>query len=665
VEQIRQAATAVSEEELRAALEEANLPTLLVVLAHLTGDPAWVREPYVAGRPRGMDDNDSGGLPEELQARIRDQAVEVLARWRTGELADPGPLPEELLVELMTALAGEPVDQEFVGMIGEELGLVRRGGATPGPAHVPDDFDVLVIGAGLGGVCAGIKLGEAGIRYRVVEKNAEPGGTWSENAYPGAGVDTPSHLYSFSFEQMASWSRFYAKRGEINQYVAHCARRYGVDEHTSYETRATSARFEESSGRWLVELHHADGSVETVNPRVVISAVGQLNVPKVPDLPGMADFDGPLFHTARWPEGLDLRGKKVACVGTGASAMQLVPIVAQEAEELVVFQRSPQWAGPNVNYFREITDRQRLLFSTVPMYKEWYRFRLFWMFNDRVHRSLQIDPAWPHPERAVNSTNDKHRVFFTDHIVRELGERQDLLPDVLPDYPPFGKRMLIDNGWFAALTRPNVRLVTDGVAGFTASAVRTSAGEEVEADVVVLSTGFETLRLLDSVEVVGRRSSLREAWGDDNAFAYLGISVPDFPNFFCVFGPNTNLGHGGSIILNIECQVRYVVDLLTQMVEQGVDVVDCRPEVLEDYLDRVDAAHGRMIWSHPGFDSWYRNPQGRVVTNSPWRLVDYWAMTEHADLADYEVGRVGAPLSGGVSGRVSDQVSGPVPDPVP
>lgn len=637
---VRTAARALSEDQLRAAMRSANLPTLLVVLAHLTGDTAWVRAPFTAGRPRGMDDNDSAGLSEELQEEAREAAVRVVLDWRDGLLPDPVDPGDDLLLEMMSSQAGEPVDPEFLGMIREELGIERRGLPLDAPAvsQVPDDFDVLVIGGGLGGVCAGIKLGEAGIAYRIVEKNAEVGGTWSENAYPGAGVDTPSHLYSYSFEQMSDWSRFYAKRGEINQYVAHCARTYGVDEHVSYETEATSAQFDEASGRWVVELRHADGSVETTTARIVISAVGQLNVPKIPNLPGLDDFAGPLFHTARWPEGLDLRGKRVACVGTGASAMQLVPILADEVEELVIFQRSPQWAGPNANYFKEISADQRTLFESVPMYTEWYRFRLLWMFNDKVHRSLQIDPEWPHPERAVNSTNDKHRAFFTQHIVDELGDRQDLLPDVLPDYPPFGKRMLIDNGWFHALTKPNVRLVTDGVAGFTETEVLTTSGERVETDVVVLSTGFEALRLLDSVDVRGRVGSIRETWGDDNGYAHLGIAVPDFPNFFCVFGPNTNLGHGGSIILNIECQVRYVVDLLAQMIDQGVEVVDCKPEVLQDYLDRVDAAHDKMIWSHPGFDSWYRNAEGRVVTNSPWRLVDYWAMTQRADLDDYRLG---------------------------
>lgn len=635
---VRRAAAALTEDQLRAALLEANIPTLLVVLCHLTSDASWIRPPFTAGRPRGMDDNDSGDLSEELQQVIRDAAARVVLDWRDGRLPDPAPPSPELLVEMMTSSAGEPVDPEFVDMVSEELGLRPRGATQPAPAPAAD-FDVLVIGAGLAGVAAGIKLGEAGIRYRVVEKNARVGGTWAENTYPGAGVDTPSHLYSFSFEQMPTWSRFYAKQAEINGYIDHCARKYGVHQNISYSTAATAASFDEETGRWVVDLVHQDGAVEAVNPRIVISAVGQLNIPKIPKLPGMELFEGPLFHTARWPEGLDLTGKKVACVGTGASAMQIVPILAEQVDELVIFQRSPQWAGPNANYFREVTPAQRTLFEAVPGYMHWYRFRLLWIFNDKVHHSLQIDPTWPHLDRSINSTNEKHRVFFTNYIVNELGERQDLLLDVLPDYPPFGKRMLIDNGWFRALTRPNVRLITERVAELTATGVRTPSGGAYDVDAVVLSTGFEALRLLDSVEVRGLGGqTLREAWGEDNAYAYLGITVPGFPNFFCVYGPNTNLGHGGSIIFNIECQVRYVVDLLTQMIDRGIDVVDCRREVCDRYMSSVDAAHAKMIWSHPGVDTWYRNAAGRVVTNSPWRLVDYWRMTEHAELTDYHLG---------------------------
>lgn len=634
----RESARSVSDSELNAALAEANMPTLLVVLSHLTGDRSWLRPPYAVGRSKGLDDNDSGDLPEDVGAEVRLAAFRAIREWCAGNLPDPGRPDDEAMQALMSAQAGEPVGAEFADMVAEELGLADRWARSVTTAQASVDLDALIVGAGLGGIAAGVRLGASGIEYRMVEKNAAPGGSWFENTYPGAGVDTPSHMYSYSFAQSGEWSRYYAKQEEIQEYVVSCARTYGVDRHIDYETTATSAEFDESTCRWVVDLVRADGSVERVTPRILISAVGQLNVPKIPDYPGRESFKGPQFHSARWPAGLDVSGKKVAVVGSGASAMQMVPILADQVEELLIFQRSQQWAGPNANYFRETTSGARLLFSVVPLYLEWYRFRLFWMFNDRVYQALQIDPDWPHPERSVNAVNDKHRIFLTDYIIKELGDRQDLLPKVLPDYPPFGKRMLIDNGWYRTLTKPNVRLISEGIEEFAPSSVRTATGEDVDVDIVVYSTGFETLRLLESLEVRGLNGQLlREAWGDDDGFAYLGIAAPGFPNFFCVYGPNTNLGHGGSIILNTECQVRYIGDLLDRMIANDVVMVDCRAEVCEEYVKQVDDAHSRMIWSHPGFTSWYRNSQGRVVTNSPWRLVDYWRMTRIADLGDYHV----------------------------
>ena len=642
--EIKQALRRLGDDELRNALAQANLPTLLVSLSHLTGDPTWVRPPFAAGGPRGMDDNDSGDLPEEVQQAVREAAVGILREWADGRRPDPEPLSAERLVELMSAQAGEPVGPEFVDMISEELGLTPRvrvdaaEAVASASAVAPDEPDVLIVGAGIGGVTAGVMLGAAGFDYRIVEKNPGPGGTWWENGYPGAGVDTPSHLYSFSFAQRPDWSRFYAKAPEINAYIAETARRFGVDKRTSFETRAETAEYDEAAQRWAVRVERADGTIETLRSRFLISAVGQLNVPRIPDFPGMDAFRGPIVHSARWPAELDLAGKRVACVGSGASAMQLVPLVAQEAGELLVFQRSPQWVAPNAKYFREVTDEIRTLFEAVPFYLGWYRFRLFWMFNDKVHRSLQIDPEWPDHSRSINAANEKHRQFFTNYIVEQLGDRQDLLPKVLPDYPPFGKRMLFDNGWYRALRRPNVQLITEGVRGFTENGIVTASGEEFPVDVVVLATGFEALRVLGSIDVRGRGGrSVRDVWGDDDAYAYLGIAVPGFPNFFCVYGPNTNLGHGGSLILNIECQTRYIVDLLTKMRERERAVAEVKRQVCRRYVDDVDAAHGRMIWSLPTISTWYRNSAGRVVTNSPWRLVDYWRMTRSADLADYHL----------------------------
>jgi 4-hydroxyacetophenone monooxygenase len=318
--------------------------------------------------------------------------------------------------------------------------------------------------------------------------------------------------------------------------------------------------------------------------------------------------------------------------------MQIVPAIAGRATQVTVFQRSPQWAAPNAVYFSPIDDAASLLMEHVPFYRRWYRTRLSWNTGDRVHASLQVDDDWQHPERSVNAANDAHRRFFTHYLEQELAERDDLLESALPDYPPFGKRMLLDNGWYAAIRRDDVDLVTAPVAAVTPTGVRASDGTEVEADVVVLCTGFETHKQLWPLSVRGRDGrTIADAWGPDDADAHLGITVSGFPNLFLTCGPGTVLGHGGSYITIAECQVRYIVEALAAMVTEDLGAIEVLPEVHADYAARYDAAHAAMIWTHPGMRNWYRNPAGRVVCALPWRIVDYWAMTRHVDWAEYAV----------------------------
>jgi 4-hydroxyacetophenone monooxygenase len=624
---------------LRRALDEANIPTLLMVLVQLTGDRHWLAAPYRPTRTKGMSDHDTGGLEPEVQDLIRAEAFDAVRRWRAGELTPMGLPPEELFIEMMSVCVGERVPPEYAPMMAEEMGFVSRDttwDAPPEPAAL-SGFHVVVIGAGVSGLCAAIRLEQAGVPYTVIEKNDAVGGTWLDNRYPGCGVDTPSHLYSYSFAPN-EWTNYYSKRPHLHEYLERCATEFGVRHRIQFRTEVVSAVYDEAQNNWAVVLRGPDGTERELTANVVISAVGQLNRPSVPNIPGADTFTGPAFHSAQWPSDVDVKGKRVAVVGTGASAMQLVPAIAGDVAALTVFQRSPQWAAPSENYRRTVTDHVKLLMDEVPFYAAWYRFRLAWSFNDKVHASLQLDPGWEHPERSVNAINDGHRRFFTDYMLSQLGDRTDLIPKVLPSYPPFGKRMLIDNGWFQAITEDHVELVTEHVTEIRPQGLVTADGAEYEADVIVYATGFDSLRMLAPMDIRGRSGrSIRETWGDDDAHAYLGLAVPDFPNFFCLYGPNTNLGHGGSLIFLTECGVRYIMEIVQQMIAEGLSAVEVRRDVHDEYNSRVDAAHDRMIWTHPGMDTWYRNGRGRVVTNSPWRVVDYWQMTRTARLEDYHV----------------------------
>jgi 4-hydroxyacetophenone monooxygenase len=609
------------------AMEHANLPSLVAVLYQLTGDRRYLADPYRPTRSRGMEDNDPGGFGPEVQGEIRAAAVDAVLAWAGGRPpAVPAPTGDALL-ELIELAVGEPVPPEYEAMAAEDMGFT----VPQAPVAPPSDFRVVVIGAGVSGMLAAIRLAEAGIDHVVLEKNADVGGTWLENAYPGAGVDTPSHLYSYSFAPRR-WSTHFGKRDEVLTYLRDVADAHDLREVIRFGTEVASAVYRDQ--RWIVTT----AAGETLTADAVITAVGQLNRPKIPPLPGLDAFRGPLFHSARWPADLDVTGKRVVVVGTGASAMQIVPAIAERAGHVTVFQRSPQWAAPNDVYFSPIDDAASLLMEHVPFYRRWYRTRLSWNTGDRVHASLQKDPRWEHGDRSVNAVNDGHRRVFTRYVESELAGRADLVAKALPDYPPFGKRMLLDNGWYAALRRDDVDLVTAPVAAVTPTGVRAQDGTETAADVVVLCTGFEAQKPLWPLSITGRDGlTIADVWGPDDADAHLGITVSGFPNLFLTCGPGTVLGHGGSYITIAECQVRYIVEALVGMVENRLGAVEVLPEVHADYAARHDAAHAAMIWTHPGMRNWYRNPAGRVVCALPWRIVDYWGMTRHVDWNEFAV----------------------------
>lgn len=630
----------VDDVTLRSALAEANPPALLAALVHLTGDAELLRAD-LRPEPGHLREPEAGFSREQLH-ELRELAFSVLSSYRGAGRDLPPPPDEATITRTMNFCTGENIPSEYVPMMLGEMGLAARDTYAVEwherpPQAVLDQFRVLIIGAGMSGICAAIRLQEAGIPYIVIEKNSRVGGTWLENTYPGCRVDVQNHFYSYSFEPNHDWPEYYSRRDDLQRYFERCADKYAVRDHIRFDTEVVSARYHEDDARWRVHLRNADGTEDDLDVNAVISGVGQLNRPKIPGLAGLDSFEGPAFHSARWEHHHDLTGKRVAVVGTGASAMQFAPELAETVEHLVIFQRSPNWANYSAEYSKQVSDSKQWLLKNVPYYAKWYRFILFWRTSDGAYPALQVDPAWPHPERSLNAANDFMREMISDYIRSEVGDDPEMLAKVLPTYPPFGKRILIDNGWFRMVKRPNVDLVTDNIEEVTRNAIVTDTGERFEVDAIVFATGFHSHRFLWPMEIVGRSgASLREVWGE-NPRAYLGITVPDFPNLFCLYGPNTNLGHGGSIIFHTECQVRYVVRCLRELLERGKRALEVRRDIHDEYNDRVDALHANMVWAHPGMSSWYKNSEGRVTTNSPWRLVDYWEMTEEPDLSDYLV----------------------------
>ena len=624
---------------LREALPVANVPTLQMLLVQLTGDESWLEEPYRPTRTRGVDDNDSGGLPEDVQDRIREAAGEAILAWRAGRPPAILHPTAEQLVRMMSISVGEEIPEDYGPFMAAKFDAFLGVAPSPVRHEAPDGFSVLIVGAGLAGIAAGVRLSEAGVPFRIVDKGDGVGGVWIQNRYPGCGVDTPSHLYSYSFAQ-GDWERYFGSRDEIVRYFEKVARDHGIFDDIQFETEVVGTRYDENRQLWCSQVRRADGAMEVLESNVLVCAVGAFGTPKWPAIPGLHDFGGTLLHTAMWDVSAQLDGKRVGIIGNGASSMQLAPAIVDRVDHLTVFQRSPQWAAPFPKFHQSLPDGIRFLNLQVPLYEWWYRLRLSWVFDSKVYESLKVDPNWPEPHHSLNATNDGHRRFFTRYIKEQLGDRQDLAPRVIPHFPPFGKRMLLDNGWFRMLTRPDVELVDTPIERVDEQGVQLSGGRRVGLDVLVCASGFDVARFLAPIDVYGRGGvSVREAWNDDDPRAYLGTVTPGFPNFFTLYGPNTALGHGGSFMFVVECQVNYVLSVLDKMFAEGVTEVECREEVCARYNDLMEDMHSRMIWTHPGMTTYYRNSKGRVVMNSPWRTTDYWKLTAEANLDDFDVKR--------------------------
>jgi 4-hydroxyacetophenone monooxygenase len=348
----------------------------------------------------------------------------------------------------------------------------------------------VVIGCGESGLLAGIRLKEAGIPFTIVEKNAGVGGTWYENTYPGARVDVGNHFYCYSFEPSDHWTRFFAEAPELQAYFQAVLDRHDIGRQVRWETEVTGARWAEATATWTVAMRGLDGTESTLTADAVISAVGQLNRPRIPEIAGQQDFSGPSFHSARWDHSVDLRGKRVAVIGAGASGFQIAPAIADDVEHLTVFQRTAQWMFPNPNYHAEVGPGVRWALRHLPFYGRWYRFLLFWPGCDKGSQAARVDPDYPDPQRAVSEINEITRLMFTEWITSQVGDDEGLLAKVVPDYPATGKRTLQDNGsWLRTLTRDDVELVRTPIARIETDAVLTEDGVRHPADVIAYATG--------------------------------------------------------------------------------------------------------------------------------------------------------------------------------
>ena len=621
----------ISKQTLERALDSASFPVIAALLVHFTGDISILDKlpkpnQVVLGETQGF-------LTHKDKQIIKNIALKEIGRFYSNSAADDIYIPSnEELNEMMNFIVGEEVSSDYVPMMLGDLNITTHT-SKPNFLATKSNLEVLIIGAGMSGILAAIKLAEIGIKYKIYEKNNDLGGTWYENQYPGSRVDIANHFYSYSFEENHQWSEHFSRQPELLDYFKKCFHKYDIQKNTYFETQVTDMKFDELNQEWSVNsICHGEKKTESIS--IVISCVGQLNQPKVPEINGLKKFQGNMFHSSQWPNFDVISGKKVAVVGTGASAFQIVPSIAKSCKELTIFQRSPPWMFPNPQYHEEVDDGKKWLLKNLPFYSRWYRFLLFYPGSDQLLDSLFIDPAWKVRSDSINQKNDAMRELFTAAMLGQISD-QSLVDKVIPDYPPFGKRMLQDNGaWLQALHLPNVTLLSEGVECISSKGV-VSSGKELEFDTIIFATGFRAQDFFSPINIDGGSGSYDKIYGDSPR-SYLGITFSSMPNFFAMYGPGTNLAHAGSIIFNSECQINYICSAIKYMLSNNFKVIRVKPEIEKQYQDRFDKRHEKMVWQHSKVSSWYQNSKGKVVTTSPWRLVEYWNWTNKFNQDDYE-----------------------------
>jgi 4-hydroxyacetophenone monooxygenase len=621
--------------EIEQYLLDGDPMTLRSALFQLTGDPrlasSELADTYAfVGPTRVLADPDAIAL-------IRSMAADYLRARRDGRAPDVGNGPSERLRKSLELAVGEPIPDAALDFCIEELAIERvprRHELTHRPPDL-ERFHVVVIGAGVGGINAAISLQESGIPFTVLEKNDGVGGCWHDNRYPGCRVDVASRAYSHTFGLEYPWEHWYAPQSENNDYLQWCVDRFGVRDRIRCNTEVTAVTWDEATSTWSVVYKDADGEAGTMIANAVISAVGFLSRPKFPHIDGMETFRGPSFHTAWWDETLDPEGKHIAVVGTGCSGMQLVPELERLGSTVTVFQRHPSWVFEVPIYRSRLPEGVKWLDRNMPLFRNFEKFRAIWTTFDHVAAAPFFkDPEWDDAD-SLGATNQAVREMCMAYLHQKLAGRPDLLEVSVPRSPVLATRPVIDNGWFDAITGPNVELVSEPIARIVPDGIVTASGRTIEVDAIAYATGFETSKFLWPMEVRGRNGTVQDLWARDGARAYLGIALPGFPNFFCVYGPNTNSNQGTIPTMGSELQTRYAIQCIEELFRTGAAAIDLTREAYDSYNDRLDEGLAKTIFSDPRIDTYYVNEFGRSSSQTCWPTLVYWEMTRRPDFSDY------------------------------
>ncbi len=627
---------AVTLDFIRSAVDQADLNALRVALIQATGDRSLAGLDITLAPVRG------GAfflpaLTPDGEEIVKERAVEFLADSRRRGPAPADPTDEEIR-DLVRVLTGEELDDTMLTMTREELAFEEFPRETSWTGDRPDealeDFRVLVVGAGVSGIAMGVKLRRLGIPFTIIERLDDLTGTWHRNRYPDVRVDTNCFLYQFKFEKRYPWPEYFPRRGDVKKYLEHLVEKYGVAEHVVLGQEVVDAAWNDDESVWDVESVDRDGRVHRHRGQVMVSASGVFSTPRWPDIAGIDTFTGRILHTADWDTDLDWTGLRVGVIGNGSTGTQLLPSLARTAAHVTAFQRTPQWIINSPLLGTAITPEVHWLIEAMPHYWNWVGFVQF--FGTAQTQVAQIiDEDWQADGGFINERNDRLRSALVDYVDAKVGHVPHLRENSIPDYAPLARRIVIDNGWFDALLRPNVSLEVSGIDAIVPDGVRLAGGEVVPLDVLVLATGFHVSRYFHPVTYRGRNGvTFEDAWSKDGARAYLGLTMPGFPNFYALYGPNATPRFGG-FPQWVDIWSRYVLDLVVRQIETGAASVEVRQDVFDQYNARMDEATSALLWESEGQGSYFVNEHGRSGLQMPWEADLYHSWVRIAEPTDF------------------------------
>jgi len=639
VRAVRPELLTASDAEIEEALTFADPMILRGLLYQLTGDAELVAmKTKLVDARRGQA---VAPASDDEIAMLRRKAADFLKSYRDSGAGEIGHGPWERLPESLALIVGGPIKEDALDLMIEETGLdpwarSLKWRHTPDPKKLAE-FSVTIIGAGMGGLNSALQLKRAGIRFHVIEKNSGVGGTWYENRYPGARVDTPSRSYTNIFGVNFPYTSPFGTHVENQRYYDWVADEFDLRGDITFDTEVRSLSWDEQAAMWEIVTNGPDGE-KTVRSNAVITGVGFLSRPNIPDIPGAAEFKGASWHTARWPEDYDPRGKRFAVIGTGCTGYQMVPELARDAAEVVVFQRTPQWFVPMPNYLSKTPEKLLWLDRNFPYHTNFVRFRSYYGIGPDFTKIFDIDPDYHDDPNAVSAVNKAARDASIAFLERKLNDPK-LVEIMTPSHPVWSARPVMvdpEDNFLDAIQRDTVTLVTAGIEQINAEGILDSAGVQHDVDVIIYATGFRPDEFLYPMTVTGRGGiTLEKLWEKDGARAYLGCMMPGFPNLWALYGPNTNGGlpvsqfHEMTMVYTMQCLEKLILDDKTS--------IDVKEDAFWRYNHLIDDLNAKKVWADPRAHNYWWTKHGRTSSQIPFTGYEVRAMLLKPDFDDLEV----------------------------